>query len=107
MSLPQIFAGLSHDTKVVAAAWFGAMRPIISELTFHMVKGRPTAQAQAALDELEAAGLINREARHLDPAVTYVPQVDFGPLLAWSLHLPQAKLPNIRLVEPIAPGAAE
>lgn len=51
---------LSDDARSVAAAWFGAM-PVspTSHLRFAMVEHRPSARAQAGLDELVAAGAIS------------------------------------------------
>lgn len=72
---------LSPEAKAVAAAWFGMM-PIGrgSHLRFGMVESRPTAKAQAALDELVAAGFISRMVERRG-AVVYRPLKDCHPFL--------------------------
>lgn len=71
---------LSHDAQLVGAAWFGLMRPERGELKFHMREYKPTARAQAALDELVEAGLIRREKFNNHGVIRYVPQWNFHSL---------------------------
>jgi hypothetical protein len=72
---------LSPEAKAVAAAWFGMMRVDgESHLRFAMVENRPTAKAQAALDELYDAGFISRETEW-SGAVIYRPLRDCRPFL--------------------------
>ncbi len=61
-TLPSVapFHLVSDDAKAVGSAWFSLMRPGRGDLTFRMGESRPTARAQAALDELLSAGLIER-----------------------------------------------
>ena len=101
------FEALSYEAKAVGGAWFGAMRPnSTSHLNFGMIERRPTAVAQAALDELEAAGLIERISINRPPAITYRPTAEFGPLLYWAFNKPKGEWPDIPLVEPI-PGVEQ
>lgn len=53
---------LSIEARSVGAAWFGMMRVADedSHLRFGMVQSRPSARAQAGLDELVAKGWIKR-----------------------------------------------
>jgi hypothetical protein len=94
--------GLSDDAKACAGGWFGMMKPGESGgLTFKMAQSRPTARAQAALDELLAAGVIEKADVYRSPAVTYRPVVDTGPFMRWlwaNMERPDLKWP---VTEPI------
>lgn len=69
-----------------------------------MVQSRPTERARAALDEIEAAGIVSAE-RSRDGEVTYRPLIDCTPLFRWNfLRREAGEVEDIRLTEKI-PGA--
>lgn len=98
---------LSDDAKAIAGGWFGMMKPGESGgLTFRMKDSRPTARAQAALDELLAAGVIETVEVYRAPAITYRPIVDTADFMRWlwaNMDRPELKWP---VTEPIACRAA-
>lgn len=51
-------AALSDDAKVILGGWFGLG---LTEVSFAMREGRPTARTQAAIDECVKAGVLFRE----------------------------------------------
>lgn len=69
-------------------------------LTFEMKKSRPTAEMQAALDELVAAEMIVAEERKENSKVSYRPIHDAAPYSDWLLKNSK-NLPNFRVAEPI------
>lgn len=75
---------LSIEARCVAAAWFGMMGTVDthpeSELRFGMVENRPSAKAQAGLDELVREGYISRE-NEKRGSVIYRPLKDCRPFL--------------------------
>jgi hypothetical protein len=75
---------LSIEARCVAAAWFGMMGTVEthpdSELRFGMVESRPSAKAQAGLDELVRTGYISRE-NEKSGAVVYRPLKNCHPFL--------------------------
>lgn len=91
---------LSDDARAVGAAWFG-MGAGKSELIFRMRQGRPTARAQAGLDELVAAKIISREDNFEGGAVRYRALVDCGPLLAWAMKRIKNSELSFKLTETI------
>lgn len=99
---------LSPEARAVGAAWFGMMRHADSEsqLRFGMVQSRPTAKAQAGLDELVAKGWISRE-NEKRGAVIYRPLKDctilLRPLMKATLEGTLKSAMNFALTEPIAP----
>lgn len=98
---------LSDDARAVAAAWFGMSPPDGgSYLRFAMVQSKPSARAQAGLDELLAAGIISREDEP-SGAVTYRPLVSCHEHQAWAMKRlfdGTAEANSFRLVDPIEPG---
>lgn len=97
---------LSDDARAVAAAWFGMCRPGQSYLRFAMVQSKPSARAQAGLNELLAADIISREDEP-SGAVTYRPLMDCREHLAWAWKRMEdgtAERDSFRLVDRIAPG---
>lgn len=64
---------LSNDAKTIAGAWWGLPIGEKTVVTFHMIENRPTARAQAALDELVAAGFLWRETFNRHGGVSYRP----------------------------------
>lgn len=64
------FDAASTDAKIIAGTMFGAK----TSVTFQMRESRPTPRAQAALDELMAAGaLLGTREGHDKKAITYRP----------------------------------
>jgi len=103
--LAQPLEDLGADAKAVAGAWFGMMVPGEGTLCFGMKAQRPSARAQAALDEIVAAGVAVRSDGE-DGSVSYVPAVDCSPLLGWlqgKLGEPGVSFP---LTEKVLKGAA-
>lgn len=49
---------LSDDAKVILGGWFGLG---LTEVSFAMAEGRPTARTQAAIDECVKAGVLWRD----------------------------------------------
>lgn len=97
---------LSDDAKAVAGAYFGIMGEKAS-LVFHMVKSRPTARTQAALDELVAAKIISRTPLNKHGGVEYRP---ISPTRQFGLWLRKNEgNPGIKfqLVEPIGGSDGE
>ncbi len=80
--LGSVEKALSLDAQRVGAAWFGMMpmSPGKGQLTFHMIECRPTARAQAGLDELVEAGLISVEPFNQYGGFVYKPIWNFEPL---------------------------
>ena len=101
MDLPEIFSALSDDAKAVGAGWFGMMEPgRCSGLHFSMQTYRPTTRSQAALDELEKAGLVDRHPG-AGGAISYVPLHSMRPLLAWMWERQDDPALNFQMVERI------
>src|SRR3546814_11167393 len=73
---------LSDYAKAVGAAWFAHLIPG-STFHFHMVETRPSERDLAALDELLAAGIIERTACDPSGKVEYRPLVDCLPFAKW------------------------
>lgn len=97
---------LSDDARAVAAAWFGMSQPGQGHLRFAMVQSKPSARAQAGLDELLAAGIISREDER-SGAVTYRPLVSCHEHQVWAMKRlfdGTAEASSFRLVDPIEPG---
>lgn len=94
---------LSDDAKAVLGSWFGMMN-VEGDLHFKMQRVRPTARAQAALDELVAAGWLG-----YSPAQggghTYILMKNAGRWMRWLKERAAAndQSVNFKLVEPIAP----
>jgi len=62
ISTKLLMKSLSDDAKCILGGVFGVMGiPGKSQLAFGMVESRPTARAQAALDELVTAGAMTRD----------------------------------------------
>lgn len=71
-----------------------------------MKEQRPSATAQACLDEIVAAGVARRE-EGSDGSVAYVPLVDCSPLIGWlAARLGDERL-GFTLAEKATPGARE
>lgn len=64
---------LSDDAKGFAGCLWSSPIGTMTELVFHMVESRPTARAQAALEELVAAGFLLQEVRMPGEKTTYRP----------------------------------
>lgn len=56
--MSKIQPDLSDDAKVIYGAWFGMG---LTEVSFALREGKPTARTQGAIDELVAAGVAFRE----------------------------------------------
>lgn len=97
---------LSDDAKAVAGAWFGWMTAASEGLTFLMRETRPAERSQRALDELLAAGVIERVEVYGPPAVTYRPRKACRQYLAWLRKNEGRADINWRLVEQIETGHA-
>ncbi|MFF9549348.1 MULTISPECIES: hypothetical protein [Bacteria] len=96
---------LSDDARAVAAAWFGMSQPGQGHLRFAMVQSKPSARAQAGLNELLAAGIISREDEP-SGAVTYRPLVSCYEHQVWAMKRlfdGTAEANSFRLVDPIEP----
>jgi hypothetical protein len=91
---------LSDRAKVVAGCWFGMMRGERGQLSFEMVRSRPTAEAQAALDELVEKKVIRREDRRFG-GVVYTPIRDCFEAYRWLGHNQKHPAAKIKLTEPI------
>lgn len=109
MDLDEALAALSDDAKAAGAAWFGMMRPgQCSGLHFSMEQYRPSPRSQAALDELERAGLVSC-VRKPDGSILYLPLESMSPLYVWVLENPDSPALRFQLVERIdgAPAGAD
>lgn len=105
-ALPPPLEGLGFEARGVCAAWFGMMRAGEGRLRFGMKELKPSAKAQACLDEIVAAGVARRE-EDADGAVAYVPLVDCSPLMQWlaeRLGDPRLGFP---LTEKVSPDSRE
>lgn len=76
-------APLSDDAKALFGAKFGMSKIGSDALTFRMNDSRPTARAQAALDELEAAGMVAKRPYNRFGGVIYSPLVSAYPYRNW------------------------
>lgn len=75
---------LSVRAKALAGVWFGLMDvERNSGVTLHLSVLKPTAQTQAALDELLAAGVISVEPFNRYGGVVYRPLVNCRPAWKW------------------------
>ena len=83
---------LSLDARTVATCCFLNPKTILG---FGLQKSRPTGRVFVALTELERAGYIERVFRD-DGGIDYRPLKSLRPI-----HLPESKLINFPLVEPL------
>lgn len=74
---------LSDDAKALFGSQFGMAKIGADALTFRMNDTRPTARAQAALDELEAAGMVAQHPYNSFGGAVYSPLVSAVPYRNW------------------------
>ena len=105
ITLPKELDGADAVTIGVCGVWFGNMRPGGNgELHFGMRQSRPTAEVQAALDDLVARGVVSLTADAHGPGCTYRPLINCFDAFRWVLANPSY---GIKLTEPISPAEAE
>lgn len=106
VSSDDLLKRLSVRAKVAGGGCFGMMRPGKGEMTFQMRENRPTPEMQAALDELEAAGAIQRTPLNNGyGGVRYVPLMNFHDFFVWvgkNIGLRDSDA-HFKITEPIEP----
>ncbi|HLH95036.1 MAG TPA: hypothetical protein VKW08_07950 [Xanthobacteraceae bacterium] len=79
-----LMKSLSDDAKVVLGALFGRLGiPGQSQLTYQMVRSRPTVRMQQALDELVKSGALTRNPFNASGGVTYTVQINCTDFAKW------------------------
>lgn len=96
---------LSDDAKAVAGSVFGTMRPGHGTLTFRMIESRPTARMQAALDELEAAGLVECKPINQVGGKEYRVLANLNDFFVWMMNNIDRDDVRFRISEPIKSSA--
>ena len=90
---------LSDDAKAVAGGWFGFMRPGAGRVTCHMRETKPTARAQAAIDELVAAGIVKVSKFNRYGGLVYEPLKDCTEYRRWLAKHPESG--KFDMMEPV------
>jgi hypothetical protein len=82
ISTDEMMKSLSDDAKIILGGYFGYGIAGTTTLVFGMKESRPTARAQAALDQLVKAGALNRRDLQ-DGAMEYTQQVNCSEFGRW------------------------
>lgn len=94
---------LSKEARAVLGAWFGMGGD--TTLTLRLQQSRPTEKAQAALDELVAAGILAHEPFNQFGGIVYRPTRETRPYLKWLHEHVDDPACQFRLMEPIKASA--
>lgn len=94
--IKRLIANLSDDAKGLAACLWSLPIGAKTVLGFGMQQSRPTARVQVALDELGAAGFVERKSRP-GGGCEYKPAADMSAFRRFT------KLGNFPITEPITP----
>lgn len=90
---------LSHDARSLFTAIFGLGA---TELCFGFMDSQPTARCNAALAELELAGIVTRAVDRDRRRIVYRAAVGLSEKTLRGLRVPQSKLASIQIAEPRA-----
>lgn len=95
---------LSKRARAIAMAWFSHITPGKGDVTLHLRENKPTAETQAALDELLTAGVISVEPFNSYGGLVYRPLVNCRPAFLWFSQNADDPDLKFQIMEPVSPA---